>query len=76
MENPILDAYSILHNWAENTATGLDDDLYHADDGHKWPVKEVQAEFDRTVSRMISELEQLRTKCKVQSWKQFKAENL
>lgn len=75
-ENPVLEALSILHTWAENKTADMDNALYLADDGEQHTVKEAQELIERKVSHLITDLEVLRTQCRNNSWKDFKARHL
>lgn len=76
MATPVLDALSILHNWAEHAAGSLDMALYEADNGDRQTVKEAKVEFAERVTNMIEDLRELQTECRQMAWTKFKAKHL
>ena len=76
METPIIDMLSVLHQWAEEYAVHLDTRIMEEDDGEKHTVKEAKEEFDRQISNMITDLQELRVKAQNNSFKKFISEEL
>lgn len=76
MANPLLDAFTILHSWAEGKVSGFDQCLYEYDNGENHSIEEAKQMLDHELELTVQDLQEMRDDLKRMSWKRFKKKHI